>query len=110
MPRNPAQLPPINTAEGRTWIDRLIEKIGEIDFIVFDNLQALTAGDHRDTGRARDIRFVPLLQSRSPRAFTCASHYRAKNRCTRTRPCSARTVRRCRYAASSRNRYQHPDS
>ena len=41
-------MPPLNTPEGQQFIDDLIEKIGGVDFIVFDNIQSLLLGDMKD--------------------------------------------------------------
>jgi hypothetical protein len=41
-------LPPLNTAAGQGYIDRLISGIGGVDQIVFDNIQALLVGSLRD--------------------------------------------------------------
>jgi len=37
-------MPPLDTEEGQRWVDFYIEEHGPFDLIVFDNLQALTAG------------------------------------------------------------------
>lgn len=42
-------MPPLNTKAGQRYIDKVIEKLGGIDFIIFDNIQALIPGDLRDT-------------------------------------------------------------
>ncbi len=41
-------MPPINTEEGQRFIDELIDAIGEVDFVFFDNVQALIPGDMKD--------------------------------------------------------------
>ncbi len=39
---------PLNTEAGQRFIDRFIERIGGVDFIYFDNIQALLLGDMKD--------------------------------------------------------------
>jgi hypothetical protein len=39
---------PLNTPEGQAWINALIEKIGGVDLIIFDNIMSLTIGDMKD--------------------------------------------------------------
>lgn len=41
-------MPPLNTQEGQAFIDAHIKKIGGVDFVVFDNIQALIFGDLKD--------------------------------------------------------------
>jgi hypothetical protein len=41
-------MPPLNDEAGQRYIDKVIEKLGGIDFIIFDNIQALTAGGMKD--------------------------------------------------------------
>lgn len=41
-------LQPLNTPLGQAWIDALIDKIGTVDLIIFDNIMALLAGDMKD--------------------------------------------------------------
>ena len=41
-------LPPLNTPEGQAFIERLIEHLGGVDFIVFDNVMSLLGGDMKD--------------------------------------------------------------
>jgi hypothetical protein len=41
-------MPSIDTPEGQAWLDRQIQKMGKIDFIVFDNLQALCSAGMKD--------------------------------------------------------------
>jgi hypothetical protein len=42
--------PPLNTEAGQQYIDRFIEKLGGVDFIFFDNVQALTLGPMAEEG------------------------------------------------------------
>jgi RecA/RadA recombinase len=41
-------LPPLNTEAGQEYIDAVIDPIGGVDFVVFDNVQALLSGDMKD--------------------------------------------------------------
>jgi len=41
-------MPPLNTPDGQAFIDNIIEQIGGVDFIIFDNIQALLLGDMRE--------------------------------------------------------------
>jgi AAA domain len=41
-------MPPIDTAEGQKWLDQKINSMGKLDFIVFDNMQALCSGNMKD--------------------------------------------------------------
>ena len=42
-------MPPLNTESGQKYIDSVLEKLGGIDLIVFDNIQALIPGDLKDS-------------------------------------------------------------
>src|SRR5262245_21312845 len=39
---------PLNTKEGQALVERVIERIGGVDLIVFDNVMSLIAGDQKD--------------------------------------------------------------
>jgi hypothetical protein len=41
-------MPPLNTAAGQRFVDSVIEGLGGVDFIIFDNIQALLLGDMKD--------------------------------------------------------------
>jgi hypothetical protein len=41
-------LPPLNTEEGQQFVEWMIEKIGGVDAIMFDNIQSLLIGSHKD--------------------------------------------------------------
>jgi AAA domain/Primase C terminal 2 (PriCT-2) len=41
-------MPPLNTEAGQRYIDGVIENLGGIDFVVFDNIQSLIIGDMKD--------------------------------------------------------------
>jgi hypothetical protein len=60
-------MPPLNTPEGQRFIDDLIEKIGGVDFIVFDNIQSLLLGDMKDEEPWQDT--LPWVRSLTNRAI-----------------------------------------
>jgi AAA domain len=39
---------PLNTIEGQAYIDALIDKIGGVELVIFDNIMSLTVGDMKD--------------------------------------------------------------
>jgi hypothetical protein len=41
-------MPPLNAPEGSVFIDSIIEKIGGVDLMIFDNVMSLIAGDMRE--------------------------------------------------------------
>ena len=41
-------MPPLDTPEGLAWLLELIESVGGVDLVVFDNLMCLTQGDLRE--------------------------------------------------------------
>jgi hypothetical protein len=41
-------MPPLNSEKGQKFIDAVIETVGGIDIIVFDNIQSLLSGDMKD--------------------------------------------------------------
>jgi RecA-family ATPase len=41
-------MPPIDTPDGQKWLDEKIKTMGQLDFIVFDNLSALCSGNMKD--------------------------------------------------------------
>jgi hypothetical protein len=45
---NAGEMPPLNTPDGKAFIEAVIEQLGGVDFIVFDNLQALVTGSLRE--------------------------------------------------------------
>jgi hypothetical protein len=49
-------LPPLNDESGQQFVDKLIEDIGGVDFVFFDNIQALLIGDH-----AKNDAWQPML-------------------------------------------------
>jgi hypothetical protein len=42
------EMPPLNSGDGQAFIDKVIEQIGGVDFIFFDNVQSLLLGDMKD--------------------------------------------------------------
>jgi hypothetical protein len=48
LERRGINMPPLNTREGQQFIESIIERLGGVDFIVFDNLQALVTGSLRE--------------------------------------------------------------
>jgi len=38
----------LDTPEGQGWIDKLIRDLGGIDFLILDNVMALTIGDLKE--------------------------------------------------------------
>ena len=41
-------MPPLNTEAGQKFIDRVIDTLGRVDLIIFDNIQALLSGDMKE--------------------------------------------------------------
>lgn len=41
-------MPPLNTVEGQEWMDKKIQELGGFDLAIFDNVQALLAGNMKD--------------------------------------------------------------
>jgi hypothetical protein len=39
---------PLNTPEGQAWMNALVDKIGGLDLVIFDNIMSLTVGDMKD--------------------------------------------------------------
>jgi hypothetical protein len=57
---------PLNTAAGKALIERIIEKIGVVDAIVFDNVMALITGDMKEEeGWQRALPLVDALTKRA---------------------------------------------
>jgi AAA domain len=48
-------MPPLDTTVGQKYIDHVIEVIGGVDLIIFDNIQALTIGDLREPESWRKV-------------------------------------------------------
>ena len=58
-------MPPLDTEDGHQWLLAFIEKLGGVDFVVFDNCMALTVGDLREETTWATL--VPLCSSLSVR-------------------------------------------
>ena len=50
---------PLNTEAGQSLLDEFIEKLGDLDFIILDNMQALLTGNMKDDPMA----WQPVLKS-----------------------------------------------
>jgi hypothetical protein len=60
--------PPLNTPAGKVLIEQVIEKIGGVDAIIFDNVMALVAGDMKEEeGWQRALPLVDALTKRGIR-------------------------------------------
>ena len=42
------EMPPLNTPQGQAFIETFIKRIGGADFVIFDNIQSLVAGDMKE--------------------------------------------------------------
>lgn len=42
------EIKPLNTKDGQAYIDKRIERIGGIDFVIFDNVMSLISGDMKE--------------------------------------------------------------
>jgi hypothetical protein len=56
---------PLNTPEGLAFLNEFIDKIGGVDFIVFDNIMALIQGDQKDEVSWTAV--LPLINSLTKR-------------------------------------------
>jgi hypothetical protein len=56
---------PLDTTEGQKFVDRIIEALGSVDLVIFDNVQALTIGELREPDSWRKI--VPWARSLTKR-------------------------------------------
>ena len=52
---------PLNKPEGQQAVERVIERIGDVDFIEFDNIMSLISGDMKDEEGWREI--LPWVRS-----------------------------------------------
>jgi hypothetical protein len=48
-------LPPLNTPEGQRFVEWLVESIGGVDLVIFDNIQALTVGSLKEDESWRGV-------------------------------------------------------
>ena len=55
------ELAPLNTAEGHDFVHRLIDAIGGVDGIIYDNLMSLAPGDQKDEDTFAGV--IPLIES-----------------------------------------------
>jgi hypothetical protein len=60
-------MPPLNTPEGQAFIDSIIRKLGGVDVIIFDNVQALLIGDMKDEDSWHQI--LPWLRDLTKRSI-----------------------------------------
>jgi hypothetical protein len=59
------EMPPLNTEAGQAYVDSFIERIGGVDFVIFDNIQALTVGDMKEEeGWSQTLPWVKSLTRR----------------------------------------------
>lgn len=42
------RMPPLNSEEGRSWLLALIDEIGGVDVVIFDNVMSLISGDQKE--------------------------------------------------------------
>jgi hypothetical protein len=60
---NIGQMPPLNTPDGHHYVLRLIEALGGVDVIIFDNVMSLLVGDMREETPWNDT--LPLVAALS---------------------------------------------
>ena len=60
-------MPPLNTKGGQKWVDRFIEEHGPFDFIFFDNIQALLAGNMKEEEQWAEM--LPWVRSLTRRSI-----------------------------------------
>jgi hypothetical protein len=48
LSRGQFDMPPLETPDGQQYVDNFIQRLGGIDFVFCDNVQALTTGDMKD--------------------------------------------------------------
>jgi hypothetical protein len=60
-------MPPLNTPEGQSYIDRTIEHVGGVDFIIFDNVMSLITGDMKDEESWQDT--LPWIKGLTKRSI-----------------------------------------
>jgi len=56
-------MPPLDTDEGREWLLGVIQALGGVDFVIFDNVSCLTVGDLREETTWKPL--VPLARELS---------------------------------------------
>ncbi len=62
------KMPPLNTPEGHEWVLSLIDALGGVDVVVFDNVMSLIAGDQKD--EVPWSATMPLVQALTGRDIT----------------------------------------
>jgi AAA domain len=60
-------MPPLNTEAGQQVIDAMIETLGGVDLVIFDNIQALLTGDMKDEMPWQDT--LPWVRSLTRRSI-----------------------------------------
>ncbi len=58
-------MPPLDTEEGQAWLDGLIEYIGGIDFLILDNVMALTIGNMKEEDDWKPV--IPWMKTLTKR-------------------------------------------
>jgi hypothetical protein len=61
------EMAPLNTLEGQQIINALIEQLGGVDFVIFDNIQSLLLGDMKDEEPWQDT--LPWIRSLTNRSI-----------------------------------------
>jgi AAA domain len=59
--------PPLNTSDGQTVINNIIDHMGGADLVLFDNVMSLVGGDHKDEEGWRQI--MPWVRSLTRRSI-----------------------------------------
>jgi hypothetical protein len=60
-------LPPLNTVDGQRFVDYVIQLIGGVDLVIFDNIQSLMIGDMKEEDGWADI--LPWVRDLTRRAI-----------------------------------------
>ena len=55
------RMPPLNTEGGRNWVLSLLDQIGGVDVVIFDNVMSLIGGDQKDEVPWTET--LPLVQA-----------------------------------------------
>ena len=58
-------MPPLDTEEGQAWLDGLIEFVGGLDFLILDNVMALTIGNMKEEDDWKPV--IPWMLSLTKR-------------------------------------------
>lgn len=62
---NLGTMPPLNTDQGCSWVLGLLDAIGDVDVVIFDNVMSLLKGDQKDEVTWTDT--LPLVQALTAR-------------------------------------------